>query len=103
MDQIEKITKKFYTSEEERQIKLEKYKIFITYFIRALYNFIMSLYNEGIKFHVFHFQEKTIHVGLFPCCSHVGKEKITPAKRLETEEQLHKLGFEHIIWEDLNE
>lgn len=99
MKDILSISKKFYKTEKERLEKLKKDELFIKYFTEKLNDYILSLYNIGIKIHVFHFEDKTIHVGLFLCCGNYNKE-VPTNKRTETEEHLTALGFKNIIWED---
>ena len=99
-NKFSKISQKFYKTEQERLDKLKKDELFIKYFTEKLNDYILSLYNIGIKIHVFHFENQTIHVGLFPCCGNSIIKEIYNNKKIETEKQLIALGFNNIIWED---
>ena len=100
MRDISSISQKFYKTEKERLDKLKKDELFIKYFTEKLNDYILSLYNIGIKIHIFHFEDKTIHVGLFICCGKSGTKEVPNNKRIETEGHLIALGFDNIIWED---
>lgn len=96
---LNKITEKFYKTEEERLEKISKNQGFIKSFVQDNRNFLLSLYNSGIQFHIFDFDKDKIHAGLFPCCNK--RPQITDAIRSEAYSCLKTYGFNSIIWEDL--
>lgn len=101
-DLIEKISKKFYQTEEQRLSLISNNRDFIQFFVGTLYNYIMELYNKGIKLHVFHVNNDTIHAGLFPCCNHQARHLITIQIRKNTEEIIkQKIGIKQVVWEDI--